>query len=57
MIHLQDFTQRLFEGETIKLPTIKQTSSVDSMGGQMFKEAAEDALINAKRMPRKSRLR
>lgn len=44
MGHLQDFANRLYNGESIKMPDTRQTLQVNSQGGNLFYEASLDAL-------------
>jgi len=46
MVHMQDFTARLWKGEEIRFPDVKQTLSLDSEAGRMYADAASDALLN-----------
>lgn len=42
--HLQDFINRLYNGESLSFPGVTQTLQVNSKAGNMFYEAAESAL-------------
>lgn len=44
MGHLQDFTSRIYRGESVKMPGTKQTLKLDSKAGTLFLEAAINAL-------------
>lgn len=44
MVHLQDFVQRLYQGETVRLPGVFHTLKLDSRIGTLFADAAKDAL-------------
>lgn len=44
MIHFQEFSNRLYEGEAITLRDVPQTLKVDSIGGKMFVDSANVAL-------------
>lgn len=44
MIHLQEFANRIYKGETVKLPGVPQTLAVDSIGGKLFVQSANIAL-------------
>lgn len=46
MGHLQDFANRLYRGEALKLDGTVQTLKVNSAAGNLFFEAAVDALEN-----------
>lgn len=46
MIHLQEFANRIYKGEAVKLPTVAQTLAVDSIGGKMFLGSANVALTD-----------
>lgn len=46
MLHMQDFTARIFAGEKLKLPSTGQTLDINSKAGNLFFEAGEDALVN-----------
>jgi hypothetical protein len=46
MLHLQDFTARIYNGEDLKIPRTNQTLQINSKAGNLFLEAAEEALIN-----------
>lgn len=43
MGHLQDFMQRLYEGENLALPNTRQTLQLKSKAGTLYYQAAEEA--------------
>lgn len=44
MGHLQDFTSRIYRGEAVKMPGTTQTLKLDSKAGNLFLDAAINAL-------------
>lgn len=46
MLHLQDFAERIYRGDKIKLPGTHQTLNVNSESGVLFYQAMEEALAN-----------
>lgn len=46
MGHLHDFTNRIYNGEALKMPSTTQTLNINAKSGTLFFEAAEDALKN-----------
>ncbi len=49
MGHLQDYTARIYAGESIKLPGTDQTLQINSKAGNLFYTAAEEALANGRK--------
>lgn len=45
MGHLQDFANRLNNGESVNMPHTKQTLQVNSKAGTLFYQATENALV------------
>lgn len=43
MGHLQDFMDRIYKGESLRLPNVSQTLQVNSKAGNLFYEAANVA--------------
>lgn len=46
--HLQDFTQRIYEGENLQIPNTHQTLQINSKAGMLFAEATESAFLHGK---------
>lgn len=46
MMHVQDFTARLYAGEELRFDTVSQTLSINSVAGELYATAANEALIN-----------
>lgn len=46
MTHLQDFTARIYSGESLKFDGTGQTLQINSKAGTLFYQAAEEALEN-----------
>jgi len=46
MVHVQDFAAKLYAGEEVRFPDVKQTLALNSEAGRMYAMAAEDALNN-----------
>lgn len=46
MGHLQDFANRIYNGESIKLPNTQQTLQINSKAGTLFHAVTENALVN-----------
>ncbi len=49
MGHLQDFTARIYAGESVKMPSTGQTLQINSKAGNLFYTAAEEALANGRK--------
>lgn len=46
MMHVQDFTARLYSGEEINFDGVTQTLSLNSVAGKLYAEAGEEALLH-----------
>lgn len=44
MVHLQDFMQRLYDGEALNFPDVSQTLKVDSGSGSLFLDAVNEGI-------------